>query len=200
MQNYDLEGWEPPHRAPETREKRMAYFSSLTPVQKLGEQMQSATENIVFKWIASAMDWAESEAVGPNQGALAADILTVLPQIPIRPFYTPEELSLMFPSIAQSLQLSTKRKETAGAGVLAQELIQMGIEYLRCADNFDGFMYKGQVRQFLIISNAEEYEDPITQKEFNKLMDEFPTYAQWRKDMRAKVNKRRAKRKPLTES
>lgn len=199
MQNYDLDGWEPPHRAPETREKRMAYFASLTPVQKLGEQMQKATENIVFKWIASAMEWAASEAVGPSQGALASDILTVLPQVQIRPFYTPEELSLMFPSIAQSLQFGNKGK-TAGPGVLAQELIQMGIEYLRCADNFDGFMYKGQVRQFLIISNAEDYRDPITQKEFNKLVDEFPTYGQWRKDMRAKVKKRGAKRKPLTES
>ena len=76
----------------------------------------------------------------------------------------------------------------------------MGIEYLRCTDNFDGFHYKGQVRQFLIISETEKYRDPISQDEFNRMVDKFPTYAQWRRENRMKNKKRGVKRKPLTGS
>ncbi len=156
--------------------------------------MQKADENIVAKWISQSIEWAGSDAVGPGQAALAMSIAQTLPHVQVRPFYTPEELSLMFPSIASSLQMG-RGKVAAPANVLAQELIQMGIEYLRCEENLDGFIDGGQVKQYLIISNPEEFVRPITQLEFEKLMETYPKYRDWRRAKSAANKKRGVKRK-----
>lgn len=193
FQNYDLEGWRPPHKAPETREKRMAYFASLTPIQKIADTMKKATQNIIFQWMASAMSWASSEAVGaaPSQIALAETIVQSMMQIQIRPFYTPEELSLLFPSVSGMLAMGRVQTNTP-AGQLSQELLQSGINYLKCEDNYDGFVHKGVTKQYLIVSDHDDYLMPITQEKFDKLMKEFPTYGEVRKQHkqdRAKKNR-----------
>lgn len=188
--NYDLEGWKPPRHAPQTREKRMAYFNSLTPVQKLGHAIKDANENLVAQWITASMEWAASEAVPPSQVGLAQQIQQSLAHLQIRPFYTPEELALMFPAIASTLSLGRYR-DAAPGNLLAQELMQQGVDYLRCADNFDGFLHKGQVRQYLIIADTEQYQDPITQRKFDQLMKEFPSYREWRALKRARTKKRK---------
>lgn len=193
FQNYDLEGWTPPRHAPQTREKRMAYISSLTPIQKLGNHMKRANMNVIVQWITTSMEWATSEQVSPSQVGMALEIQQTLAEMPIRPFYTPEELSLMFPAIAGSLTLG-KIREAAPVNVLSQELIQIGIDYLRCADNLDGFKHKGQTRQYLIISGGKEFEKPISQKKFDKLMKEYPTYKEYRMLLR-QAAKRKRKRK-----
>jgi len=198
FQTYDLEGWVPPSKAPETREKRMAYFASLTPIQKLGDAMQSADNNLIGTWIVAAMSWASSEQVGSNpvQVEMALKIASSLMHIHIRPFYTPEELSLMFPAVSGTLGMG-RIKEATAANLLAQELVQCGIDYLRCEDNYDGFMYKGQIRQFLVITDHEKYREPITQEKFDHLMVNFPTFKQWRGDKKkaSRTSKRRNKRK-----
>jgi len=181
FQNYDLEGWKPPDMAPETREKRMAYFSSLTPIQKVGDAMRKADDNLVGRWITAAMTWAASEQVGsnPTQIEIATKIASTLMHLQIRPFYTPEELSLMFPAISGTLSMG-KVKDATPSNILAQELVQAGIDYLRCEDNYDGFIHQGQVKQYLIISDHEEYVLPISQDHFDDLMRSFPTFKQWR--------------------
>ena len=187
--NYDLKGWTPPRRAPETYEKRMAYHASLTPVQKLGHAIKDADENIVAQWIAQSLNWATSESVAPAQIQLASDIQNSLIHIQIRPFYTPEELALMFPAITSEMAFG-KMRDATPANRLAQELMQIGVQYLRCSDNFDGFIHKGQVRQYLIISNADKYQEPITQQQFDRLMKTFPTYNDYRSAKRRSQRKR----------
>ena len=196
FQNYDLEGWKPPSRAPETREKRMAYYASLTPIQKVGDAMKKANKNLIAEWITAAMLWANREQVGssPHQISIASQIAQSLSHIQIRPFYTPEELSLMVPAISGTLSLG-KVKDATPANVLAQELIQVGIDYLRCEENFDGFMYKGQLRQFLIVCNHEKYREPISQDHFDDLMSHFPTYKEFRKQKRNALIKKKYKRR-----
>lgn len=193
--NYDLSGWAPPNKAPQTREKRMAYYASLTPLQKIADSMRSADTNLVMRWIVAAMDWAVSDQVGSNpyQISLASQIQQMMAHIQIRPFYTPEELALIFPSVAGTLAYG-KVSAATPANSLAKELIQQGIDYLRCTDNYDGFLYNGQVRQYLIISDHHEYREPITQAKFDKLMHSFPTYREVRAQKRV-ASKRRKRRK-----
>ena len=166
FQNYDLEGWTPPDTAPQTRAKRMAYLASLTPVQKLVDNIKKETDNFVVTSIASSLEWAYND---PLDSVLAAQVASQLPTIPIRPFYTPEELAVLFPQASSTLK---------AAGDLSKELLQGGVPYLKCKDNLDGFMWKGMVRQYFIISNHEEFPGPITQKRFSKYMAGFPTYQQ----------------------
>lgn len=192
FQNYDLEGWKPPRHAPVTREKRAAYYASLTPVQKLADQIKSATENMVAMWINDAMTWATSEEVGTNsyQIALANNITSAMANIQVRPFYTPEELAMMFPSIASTLAFG-RVKDSTPAGAIAQQLMQSGVRYLKCVDNYDGFRYKGFVRQFLVICDPDDWREPITQAEFDKYMKSFPTYKEYRAELRKKNSKRK---------
>ncbi len=197
MQNYDLKGWRPPHEAPETREKRMAYYASLTPIQKVGDAMRHADKNVVELWMAAALNWATSEAVGaaPSQIALADQIAQSMMHIQVRPFYTPEELSLLFPAISGTLSMG-RVKDATPAGALAQELMQCGIDYLRCADNFDGFMHKGLCKQYLVVANHDKFTMPITQRKFDNLMANYPTYGEVRRKNKAK--KRKSKRNKST--
>lgn len=191
FKNYDLEGWEPPRHAPDTRQKRMAYYASLTPLQKVGDAMLKADTNIVVTWIAAAMSWASSgEASSPQQIALASQIAQNMMHIQIRPFYTPEELTLLFPAISGTLAMG-KVREATPANVLAQELMQIGIDYLRCEDNYDGFIWNGQTRQFLVVTDHEKYREPISQEKFEKIMCKFPTY----KEHRARNKNKKSKRK-----
>lgn len=197
FQNYDLEGWVPPNRAPETREKRMAYNSSLTPIQKLGNEIVKGKSNLIVMWIAAALEWAGSEQVGsaPHQVSLSMQIAQSLTNIQIRPFYTPDELAMMFPAISATLAMG-KVKDAAPAGMMAQELLQTGVNYLKCEENFDGFYYKGQCRQFLIVSDHAEYDKPITQDHFDELMAGFPTYREYRaKNRKPKTGRRERKRR-----
>ncbi len=189
---YDLEGWEPPNHAPQTREKRAAYYDSLTPVQKIGDAMKNYSENLIVSWMKQALDWAVSDQVvaNPYQTSLAEQIKTTMVHIQVRPFYTPEELTMILPSVAGTLSLG-KVSSATPANVLSQELRQQGIDYLKCTDNYDGFKYKGQVRQFLVISNQDIFKEPITQKKFNELMDTFLTYREYKAEQRRKFKRKR---------
>tara|TARA_R110000772_G_C13310278_1_gene440253 strand:+ start:35822 stop:38020 length:2199 start_codon:yes stop_codon:yes gene_type:complete len=194
--NYDLEGWTPPRHAPDTREKRSAFNLSLTPIQKLGRDIKGASESIITMWLSASLEWSQSDQVGsnPQSVALADDIARMLKQIQVRPFYTPEELSLMFPSIVSTLHQS-KSTAAGPANKMAQELRQMGVDYLRCEENWDGFLWKGQIRQFLVIQSSEELKKPITQARFEELMATYPTYAETLRIAKQDKVKRASKRK-----
>lgn len=192
FQNYDLEGWTPPNKAPVTREKRMAYLASLTPIQQLADTIKNSTKNVVLAWVAASMDWAHN---APSDSALAAEVAETLPLIQIRPFYTPEELALLFPQISATLQNIKVMNNATPSNMLAQEFLQAGVDYLRCADNLDGFLYKGLVRQYFIISDHEEFSTPMSQAEFNDVIDTFPTYKELRDKAMASEKERRRKSK-----
>ena len=195
LQHYDLKGWEPPRHAPITREKRNAYLLSLTELQKLGATIQSSDESIILLWLSAAFSWSLSDSVGASQQSiqLASDIEKMLKQIQIRPFYTPFELSLMFPAIVSTLQ-SGRGNVAAPANKLASELRQMGVKFLACTDNFDGFMWKGQIRQYMIISPEPELDRPITQERFEELMATYPTYEETQRLALRSKTKRASKR------
>jgi hypothetical protein len=160
-----------------TSEKYMAYMESLSPIERLAEEMQTANEHVVVMWIQQALAWAQHAELSNNplQSRYAREIIDSLSSIQIRPWYTPEELALMFPSIASQLHgLRTARARAAGQ--ISKELRTAGIGYLRCKDDPRGFRWRGSIRQFLIVAEAEEWTEPVTQKEFERLMNQFPVY------------------------
>lgn len=175
----DLAGWQPPKMAPMTAEKHMAYMEALRPIERLAEEMQSADYNVVAMWIDAAMAWARVAEVGNNAGdaAKAREITQVLGSAQIRPFYTPEELAMMFPAIVSQLH-GNRKLEATPSGEISRQLRNNGIPYLKCTDNPQGFRWKGRVAQFLIIADQEQFRSGMTQVEFDALIPTFPTYAQ----------------------
>lgn len=174
---YDLKGWTPPLSAPMTAEKINAYHESLTPLQELAAEMLVADGNSVVNWIEAALAWAhEAETSNiPSVAACARATLESQRYMPIRPFYTPRELSLMFPAISSAV-LGTKYDRNTTPGKISRDLRNAGIKYLRNRDNPAGFKWKGQVQQYLIVAEPEEWRAGLTQAEFDRAMNNFPTY------------------------
>lgn len=177
--NLDLKGWQPPKMAPMTAEKHMSYMEALKPIEKVAEEMQSADYNVVAMWIDGALAWARVAELGNNaqDAAKAREITQVLGSAQVRPFYTPEELALMFPSIVAQLY-GNKKMETTPSGEISRQLRNNGIPYLKCLDNPQGFRWRGRLAQFLIIADQDTWRNGITQAQFETEMARFPTYAQ----------------------
>ncbi len=171
FQNYDLEGWEPPRNAPATRAKRAAYEASLTPIQRVGKEIRADEHNVIMLWITSALDWALLQ----EHSAFAADVAQTLPSLHIRPFYTSAELTLLMPEVSSKINDGRRKQSYQGDPMLAG-LMQEGVDLLKNTESFDGFMWKGKRRQFLVVSDRHKWTQPITQEEFEDAMASFPTY------------------------
>lgn len=173
--DYDLKDWRPPQRAPMTSEKYMAYMESLTPVQRLAEEMQTASVNTVKLWLDAAMEWALGAELSAPTATRAREVKEALGHIQVRPFYTPEELMLIFPAMAGQLH-GLEKAAVWSSGDLSRQLRECRITYLRCADDPRGFTRYGRVQQYLIISEPDKWAAPITQAEFNAAMAGFAEY------------------------
>lgn len=176
---FDLKGWKPPAAAPMTAEKYMAYIESLTPVQRLAEEMRTASEHNVKLWLDQAVAWAGVAELSQNHAVASAARATVqgVQGIQIRPWYTPEELALMFPSIVEQT-LGSRWDKSTPAGRISRELREAGVPYLVNADDPRGFRRNGVVRQYLVVADFEDWKDPIRQADFDRMMREWPTYGQ----------------------
>lgn len=172
LANMDLQGWTPPNRAPMTQEKVMAYQEGLTPVQQLAHAMLESTSNSVELWIASAIQVAQASTAAPQHTVAqrARDTIQILSQIQIRPWYTSTELAALFPALSLTMDGSP-------AGVISAELREAGIKYLRSKDDPRGFMWNRQWQQFLIVADHNDWTQPLSQKDFDRLMKQWPKYA-----------------------
>lgn len=177
LMGLDLEGWTPPQEAPLTPEKYMAYVESLTPVQRLAEDMRTAGGPIIVKtWLDRAIMWAESVEVSQNLrlAGMARAVLDNIRQYQIRPWYTAEELATIFPHIA--IQFMGSEAGSPSPGQLSQELRESGIPYLVNRDDPRGFRWRGRLAQFLVVADFDRWREPITQAEFEEYMRSWPTY------------------------
>jgi hypothetical protein len=157
-------------------------------VERLAEEMQTANQHVVVLWIQQALSWAQHAELSNNpiQARYAREIIDSLSAIQIRPWYTPEELSLMFPAIASQLH-GVRGPKARAAGQISKELRTAGIGYLRCADDPRGFRWRGSIRQFLIVADPDEWSEPLPQQEFERLMNGFPKYGDGSAYKRLKV-------------
>lgn len=176
--NYDLAGWEPPVEAPRTAEKRMAYEESLSPFERLARDMVTSDANVVEAWLQAAEMWAYSVIGQPGhiEGPRANDVLRSLQHFPIRPWYTADELCVMFPHMLAELEISMRRWSRAALpGKVSTSLRNHGIYFLRNADNPDGFMWRGKRAQFLIVCPSQSPK-AMSQDEFDAAMASMTTF------------------------
>lgn len=173
----DLKGWKPPAKAPMTPEKYLAFTEGLTTVQALAEEMKTADEHTVARWLDQAYAWADT-AINSNNTQLVAQARAITNAInswQIRPWYEARELALMFPSLTESL-MGAKYDRTTPPGKISRELREAGIPYLVSKDDPRGFHWHGMVRQFLIVFDMEGWSQPLSQSDFERYMKEAPTY------------------------
>jgi hypothetical protein len=175
--DYDLAGWRPPYEAPQTAEKHHAYRESLTLVAQLADDMKVANHNSIAEWMSMATTWAVEAETSANSALAAAARATLegIKHLQIRPWYEARELALMFPQIAGTV-LGGKYDRNTTPGKISRELRNEGIRFLRCRDNPQGFFWKGQIRQYLIICEPEDWDAGLTQMDFERLMNGFPSY------------------------
>lgn len=175
--SYDLGQWTPPQTAPLTAEKAMAFEESLTPLQRLASEMQTADENVVKRWLDAAMAWARAAQNGgsPEDAKRAKETIAVANSMPIRPFYTPDELSLMFPAIAATL-MGARKIDATTSGVISRELRNHGITYLPSKDSPRGFQYRGKMQQFLVVAQMADWQVPLSQADFESYMRNCAIY------------------------
>lgn len=186
LTHYDLAGWKPPAQAPATAEKHMAYVEGLSPAQRFAEGCATANENAVKQWLDAAVAWAEVNVAG-NNPALAGQARQVLDsagQWQVRPFYTPEELYLMLPMLIAETGGGRVQKRT-GPGEISRQLRDAGITYLQCSDDPRGFRWRGKVHQFLVVAEPDDWQRPLSQDEFDRVMKDMPRYSQIRARSRA---------------
>lgn len=175
--SWDLKGWRPPATAPMSPEKFMAYTESLSAVQRLAEDMRSASKQTVLMWLDQAAMWAQEMEISSNPH-LAAEARAVKANVAhwaIRDWYTPEELAMIFPQVVQSL-LGSKFNRSTPAGAISRELRDAGVPYLTCADDPRGFKWQGRIAQFLVVSNFNEWRAPLRQADFERQMAAWPKY------------------------
>lgn len=176
--DYDLQGWRPPFDPPMTGEKYNSYRENLSVVQDLADRMATAKgENIIRLWLDASLGWAKQNELSnnPATAAQARAALDGMKHFPLRPFYEANELALMFPNLADTI-LRSKYDQTSPPGLISRELRNGGVPFLRCKDDPRGFMWKGELRQYLILVDRAEWEPPLSQAEFERAMREFPLY------------------------
>lgn len=180
--NWDLQGWKPPAHPPTTAEKLLAHAEGLTLVQTIAEEMKFGPEQIVLQWARTAMAWSDANLASSDSKrvAQARAIAEALPHMPVRPFYTPEELAKLLPHVVESLQ-GSRMDRSMPPGQLSRELREAGINYLVNRDDPAGFAYKGRLCQFLVVAQPEEWREPITQDYFDQYLANCPTFGQLRR-------------------
>lgn len=174
----DLGDWKPPFDPPMTGEKYNSYRENLSVVQDLADKMTTAKgEGVIRLWLDASLGWARQNELS-NNTALAGQARAALDgmkHFPIRPFYEATELTLLFPNLVNTI-LHSKYDQTSPPGLISRELRNNGVPFLRCADDPRGFMWKGELRQYLILVDRDEWDPPLTQAEFERVMREFPIY------------------------
>lgn len=185
--HYDLQGWAPPQRAPLTVAKLMATREAMTPIQLLAEQMRTANQHVIIQWLDAALAWADIASASNNsiEAARARAVTQTVHSMQIRPWYTPEELTMMFPSIVEML-LGSKFDRSTPAGQVSRQLREAGVPYLRNKDDVRGFWFNGRQQQFLVVADFDEWAQPITQADFDRALKSFPSYRDF-KNMRGRL-------------
>lgn len=177
--NYELDGWRPPAFPPETREKYLARVENMTPIERLGEDMVTADQNIVMLWLQTAIESAKlaEHSQDPATAARGRETVDALMRIQVRPYYTPDELAMIFPMIAEQFYGNKRLKGTVG-GEISRQLREVGREYLYCKDDNKGFKVRGRYQNYIIIADMDDIPQEMTQNEFERQMRNFPTYAE----------------------
>jgi hypothetical protein len=183
LQNYNLKGWRPPGRPPMTAEKRMAAAENRTPIERVGIAFREAQgHSVLLNTIDVAWNWCTNNADSTDHKikTLATDTYRALGGWPIRSFYTPEELATILPEIVVKLGYATRGFKGTASGQISKELRKVGNHYLLCKDHPEGFLWRGTRNQYIVVSDHAELTAPISQADFERLMQNVQTYGELR--------------------
>ena len=123
-----------------------------------------------------AQRWANDYEISPNPklAAMGRAINSTIRTYQIRPFYTPEELTQLFPNIA--LQFMGQDGGAPSPMKLSRELRNGGIRYLENLDDPRGFMLRGRRVQMLVVAQFDSWK-AIDQATFlTSALRSFGTY------------------------
>lgn len=176
LQTLDLKGWTPPQRAPMSAAKAMAYREGLTPVQRVAHDAKTSDINVIKQYLDSVYAWADAVVSTGDRVNLnrAQEALAAIPNWTVRPFYTPEELVNIFPMLVTSTGAGRQGDLTAGR--LSRQLRDAGLPMLKPKDDPDGFMWRGRKQHFLVLADVNDWQEPISQADFDRYMQHCPPY------------------------
>jgi hypothetical protein len=179
----DVSKFKPPAVAPMTQASRVAYREGLKPFARLAHDMMDSKENYIAHWISDALTWA-SEAVMPTATttkavkAYAQTILATFPEVTVRPWYTSDEITLMFPDLFMQYP-EIKRWNGVVPSLVSNELRQSGLPMLSPESGKAGFIHNGRLVNYFVVHDQDEWIAPVSQDEFDQRMKSWPTYRQY---------------------
>lgn len=180
--HMDLGDWEPPRRAPMTASKHQSYREGMSPIQLLAADMRESDEHVLLGWLDMAMAYGAQLEMSSNahQAAQGRAIVQGVGLTQVRPWYTAEELALIFAPVLAQVYAMAPKLAVSTPGQVSRQLRDSGIPYLVNLDDPYGFRWGGRLRQYLVVSGFGDWDKPIHQADFERKMREWPTYASMR--------------------
>lgn len=185
--NRDVSHFKPPVTAPLTQSARVSFLETMTPFQRLAYVMRESPENYIAQWISNSLQWASqmSMANAKSRTSIATKnyalvILETFPELTVRPWYTADEIILMFPDMfTQHPDFS--KWGTFSENLVSGELRTGGLTMLQPENGKMGFMHNNKLNNYFIIHNEKDWIQPVSQDRFDELMKSWPSYREYQK-------------------
>lgn len=182
----DVSHFKPPAEAPMTQYAFISRRDNMRPFQRLADDMMQSEENYVAKFISDSLEWAEAVNRDPKPSSQrkmhAKAIMENFPDITVRPWYTVDEIMLMFPDVYMQYTEGMKWGGLSPSFV-SKELRIGGLPMLMPTDSPQGFLKNGVYQQYFVIHEKTKWEEPISQSEFDENMKLFPSYREYVKEV-----------------
>ena len=179
----DVSDFKPPAVAPMTQASRVIYRENLKPFVRLAHDMRESKVNYIAHWISNALTWASEAALPTSTSSramkgYAQSIIRAFPELTVRPWYTADEITLMFPDLFMQYP-DIKRWNGVSPNLVSNELRAGGLPMLSPESGKDGFIHNGRNNNYFVVNDQEDWIEPLSQERFEQLMKTWPTYRQF---------------------
>lgn len=185
----DLSGFVMPRSAPRTMLANVIRSERMKPFERLGKEMLESPINRVAVWVSEALQWAQAVTdkaardirVSKSELGRARAIQESLPEVSIRPWYTAEEITLLFPDIEARYGDGTKTAHATAnpldsVNYISRDLRSSGLPLLMAQDSPLGFMVAGRYQYYFVVSDHDKWTEPLTQEQFDAAYRNCPNY------------------------
>lgn len=196
--NRDISNFTLPSSAPATNLSEVNRRERMAPFERLADDMLGSDVNQVAVWVSQALEWAETYLkFGSGNNLMVSKaklVLDTFPEITIRPWYTAEEVSRLFPDLATQYGDRLGKAVKGGALLedystsIGRELRKGGLPILMNKDDPRGFLVGAKMQSYYIVSDQKRWMDPISQEDFDREWKNFPSYRQYEAELRKRLN------------
>lgn len=173
--NLDLKGWKPPLEVPQTPEALAAKLEYMTIGERIAMDLRESDQSFIRMWIDEALKYhLPVVELGGKMAPRSIVAVNALLEMRIQAFYTPEELAIIIPAVC--IQLYGVHNYYHTPSEVARELRAGGVRYLENTDGGISFRWRGRLRQYLVVSDVNDWLEPISQSDFERAMNNFPRY------------------------